>query len=296
MMSKIFVTILLLNIGIFSQQAKLFKNPPTDMTIPLILTEENGIPKTSGLSAVETKWTQSTTANIDGLLQSFSSSTDIGIKKTIKDILVKANIPEAKINSLKIVFKSSGIEERYVDKDAVNFSDDFAVKYPGENMFLINKLYRTKNAVIELTDGGSAEFDPSIKDALSEGLRFGNKTETVQDNKMIIEVQQLVFAYENIPMNISRIADMSLLIPEYFATDVGLNSIGSMTVTEFGPNDYFVKVISPAVQLPIEFKISDVNPKANFRVGGREAYIIKYLEISGNKVSFSISGFAVSFP
>ncbi|MEO8512539.1 MAG: hypothetical protein ABI543_03165 [Ignavibacteria bacterium] len=295
-MSKIFVTILLLNIGIFSQQALLFKIPPADMTMPLILTEENGTPKTSGVYAAETKWTQSTTANIDGLLQSFSSSTDIGIKKMISDILVKANIPEAKINGLKINFKSSGVEERSVDKDAVNFSDDFAGKYPGENMFLINKLYRTKNAVIELTDGSGAEFDPAMKDAISEGLRFGNKTETIQDNKMTIEVQQLVFAYENIPMNISRISDKSLVIPEYFATDVGLNSIGSMTITEFGPNDYFVKIVSPAAQLPIEFKISDVNPKANFRVGGREVYTIKYLEISGNKVSFSISGFAVSYP
>ncbi|MBZ0202871.1 MAG: hypothetical protein K8I03_07635 [Ignavibacteria bacterium] len=295
MINKIFVLILLLNIGLFSQQPVIFKNPPSDMTMPLVMPEENGIPKSSGLVPIETKWIQLTDANIEGLLQLFSSSSEIGINKLIKDIFINANIPESKLNQLKIRFTSTGIEERSIDKDAVVFSDDFAAKYPTENLLLVTKLYRTKNAVIELTDGGGAEFDQSVKDALSQGLRFGNKTETVLDNKMVIEIQHLVFAYESVPIAVTRIVDQNIVVPVYLATDVGINSIGSMTVTEFGENDYFVKVVSPATLQPVEFRISSGNPNAKFRVGGRESYTIKYLEISGNKVTFSISGFEISF-
>jgi hypothetical protein len=293
---RIFITILLLNTGLFSQQASLFKNPPGNLTLPSVLTEENGTPKTTGMVSIESKWVQSTSANAVSLLESFSSSTEIGIKKVINDILISANIPEGKISQLKVSFSSSGIEERGIDKEAAVFGEDFSFKYPGEKMYLITKLYRTKNAVIELTDAGSEVFDPAVKDALSEGLRFGNKTETIQGNKMIIEIIGLMYAYEYFPFNISRIVDQSLVISEYFANEVGINSIGSMTVTEFGPNDYFVKIVSPVVQLPIEFKISDVNPKANFRVGGREGYTLKFIEMGGNKVTFLISGFMISFP
>lgn len=296
MIYKIIITVFILNIHLFSQQSVLFKSPPGNITLPSVITEETGTPKTSGMGIIESKWIQTASANSEALLQSFSSSGDVGIKKMINDILVNASIPADKINKLSIDFSSSGIEERGIDKDSVKFSDDFAVKYPAENMFLITKLYRTKDVVIEITEAGSTAFDPAVKSALSEGLRFGNKTESANDNKMRIEIVSLVFAYENVPMIISRITDQNIVVPEYFATDIGINSIGNMTVTEYGPNDYFVKIVSPAVNAPVEFKISSANPIANFKVGGKESYTIKYIDISGNKVTFSISGFAVSFP
>lgn len=296
MIYRIIITVLILNIHLFSQQSVLFKSPPGNITLPSVITEETGTPKTSGMGIIESKWIQTTSANAEALLQSFSSSDDVGIKKMINDILVNASIPADKINKLSIDFSSSGIEERGIDKDSVKFSDDFAVKYPAENMFLITKLFRTKGVVIEITEAGSTAFDPAVKSALSEGLRFGNKTESANDNKMRIEIVSLVFAYENVPMIISRITDHNIVVPEYFATEIGINSIGNMTVTEYGPNDYFVKIVSPAVNAPVEFKISSANPIANFKVGGKESYTIKYIDISGNKVTFSISGFAVSFP
>ena len=296
MIYKITITILLLNIQLFTQQGVLFKSPPGNITLPSVLIEESGTPKTSGMGMIETKWMQSSSESAEALLQSFSSSNDVGIKKMIKDILVSASIPEDKINKLSINFSSSGIEERGIIKDSVKFSDDFAVKYPAENMFLITKLYRTKGVVIEITEAGSTAFDPAVMSVLSEGLRFGNKTESANENKLRIEIVSLVFAYENVPISISRITDQNIVIPEYFASEVGINSIGNMTVTEFGPNDFFVKIVSPAVNSPVEFRISAANPTASFKVGGKESYTIKYIDISGNKVTFSISGFAVSFP
>jgi hypothetical protein len=296
MIYKILIAIMLLNLSLFSQQALLFKSPPGNITLPSVMLEDNGIPKTNGMGIMESKWISSSSANAEELLQSFSTSSDIGIRKMINDILINASIPEDKISKIKVNFISSGIEERGINKEDVIFSDDFAVKYPQDNMLLLTKLYRTKNVKIELTEEGAAEFDPVIKNAISEGLRFGNKTESTNENKMMIEIASLVFAYENVPMSISRLAEKSLVVPEYFASDVGINSIGSMTVTEYGPNDYFVKVVSPAAQKPVEFKISSANPTANFKVGGRESYAIKYIEISGNKVTFTISGYMVSFP
>ncbi len=297
MIYKISIIILLLNICLYSQQATLFKNPPGNLTLPSVLTDENATPKTTGMGSIESKWVQSTSANAESLLGSFSSSADIGINQMIKDIMVNANIPEGKISQIKINFSSSGVEERSIDKDAVAFGDDFPVKYPGENMFLMNKLYRTKNAVIELTDGSSADFDPGVKDAFSEGLRFGNKTETVQGNKMVIEILYLMYAYEYVPLNISRLVDRSLVLPLYQTTDVGLNSIANISVGEGAQQyDYLVKVGSNVSAKPIEFRISNVNPKSNFRVGGKEGYTLTYIESGGNKVTFSISGFVISFP
>lgn len=296
MIYKILITILLLNLGIFAQQAILFKTPPGNISLPSVIADENSAPKTNGMGILESKWISTNEANAESLLQTYSNSTDIGIRKIINDILLAANIPEEKINKLKITFTSSGIEERGINKDDVVFNDDFAAKYTAESMLLITKLYRSKNAVIEITETGAAEFDPAVKNALSEGLRFGNKTETTVENKMRVEIQNMVYAFENQPINISRITDQSLIVPEYFASDVGINSIGNMTVTEFGPYDYFVKVVSPAVDKPVEFKISAANPTASFKVGGRESYSIKYIEISGNKITFSLSGFMVSFP
>ncbi len=296
MIYKILITILLLNLGIFAQQAILFKTPPGNISLPSVIADENSAPKTNGMGILESKWISTSESNAEALLQTYSNSTDIGIRKIINDILLAANIPDEKINKLKVNFTSTGIEERGINKDDVVFNDDFAAKYPAESMLLITKLYRSKNAVIEITETGAAEFDPAVKNALSEGLRFGNKTETTQENKMRVEIQNMVYAFENQPINITRFTDKSIVIPEYFASDVGINSIGNMTVTEFGPNDYFVKVVSPAVEKPVEFKISAANPTASFKVGGRESYSIKYIEISGNKITFSLSGFMVSFP
>ncbi len=296
MIYKIIIAVLFLNIQLFSQQGVLFKTPPGNITLPSVLAEESGTPKSSGLGIIETKWMQTSSENAEALLQSFSSSNDVGIKKMINNILVGANIPEEKINKLSVNFSSSGIEEREIDKDSVKFSEDFALKYPAENLFLITKLYRTKGVVIEISEAGTKEFDPAVMSALSEGLRFGNKTESSNENKLRIEIVSLVFAFEKVPMTINRVAEQNIIIPEYFASEVGINSIGNMTVTEFGPNDYFVKIVSPAVNAPIEFRISGANPTASFKVGGKESYTIKYIDISGNKVTFSISGFAVSYP
>lgn len=296
MIYKIVIAVLLLNFSLISQQAVLFKNPPGNITLPSVLVDENSTPKTSSMGIMESKWVSSSTANAEALLQSFSASSDIGIKKMINDILTGANIPESKISKLKVSFTSSGIEERGIDKDSVIYNNDFAAKYTQDNMFLLTKLYRTKNVVIEITQEGVTEFDADIKNAISEGLRFGNKTESANENKMRIEIVSLVFAYENVPMTINRVSEQNIVVPEYFASDVGINSIGNMTVTEYGPNDYFVKIVSPAVNAPVEFKISSANPTANFKVGGKESYTIKYIDISGNKVTFAISGFAVSYP
>lgn len=293
---KLIITILLLNAGLFSQQAVLFKTLPGNLTLPALLTEENSLPKTAGVAPVETKWVQSSVANAEALLQTFSSSPDIGIKKMINDVLTGANIPEGKISRLKIKFTSAGIEERSIDKDAVIFSDDFAVKYPAESMFIITKLYRTKNVVIEITEENVSDIDQAVTGALSGGLMFGNKTETIQGNKMVIEIQHMIYAYEYQPMNIIRTADKSMTLPLYMTSDFSLNSITSITLAEGMPYDFFVGVNSSAVPNPVEFRVSNVNPKMNFRVGPREAYTLTYIEKSGNKVTFSISGFTVTFP
>lgn len=296
MIYKITITILLLNIHLFSQQGVLFKSPPGNITLPSVLIEENGTPKTSGMGIIESKWVQSSSASAEALLQTFSSSTDAGLRKMINDVLINADIPEEKIGKLQIKFSSSGIEERGINMDSVKFSDDFAVKYPAESMFLITKLYRTRDAIIEITDAASAEFDPAVKNAISEGLRFGNKTESASENKLIIEIQNLEFAYEYQPLIISRTVDKGIVIPLYYTTNIGLNSIANMSITEGAEYEYYVKVGSDVLSKPVEFRISNVNPKTSFRIGGREAYTLTYIEMSGNKVTFSISGFSVTFP
>ena len=296
MIFRLTAAILLLNFYLFSQQTVLFKAPPGNITLPSVIVDENSNPKSTGLGIIESKWVPSSQPAAETLLESYSSSGDIGIRKIINDILLKANISAENIAKLNIIFKSSGIEERSIDKNDAVFNDDFASKYTGDNLFLVTRLYRSNNAVIEITETGVAEFTPEIKNALSEGLRFGNKTETTQENKMLVEIQYLVFAYEYVPMKIERITDKSLVVPMYYTVDIGLNAISNMTVTEYSQYNLHVKIGSDIISKPVEFKISNTEPKNNFRVGNREAYSITYIEASGNKVTFSISGFSVSFP
>jgi len=296
MIFKLIITFLFLNVYLYSQQAVLFKTPPGNVTLPSVIQDENSAPKTGSMGILESKWAASSNADAETLLQTYSNSSEIGIRKIINDILINANISPDMISKLQINFTSSGIEERIIDKDAVVFNDDFAVKYPAENMFLLTKLYRSKNAVIDITETGATAFNPDIKNALSEGLRFGNKTETTLENKLLVEIQNLVFAFEYVPLKIERVSDKSLVVPMYYTVDIGLNGISTMTVTEYSENNLHVKVGSENITKPAEFKISNTEPKNTFRVGNREAYSITYIESSGNKVTFSISGFSVSFP
>lgn len=296
MFNKILITLLFFNIGIFSQQAEIFKNPPDNLSLPAILTDTNGVPKTGSMATVESKWVPSPNSNAENLLSIFSTSSEIGIRLMIKNVLASANIPEGKISQVTINFSSSGIEERSIDKDAVIFKDDFAVKYPGESMFLITKLYRTKNSIIELTDGSSADFDLAVKDAISEGLRIGNKTETIQGNKMIIEVPHFTYAYEYVPLNIERTVDKTVSVALYNTTNIGLNSFSTLTVTEGAEYDFFIGIGSEALPKPIELKLSNVNTTASFKIGGKEGYTLTYIEKSGNNVTFNISGYKISFP
>ena len=295
MFYKTFITILMLNLYLFSQQTGLFKNPPDNLTLPAILTEADGTPKTGSMGKLESKWVQSNSEGAETLLQSFASGADIGINPLIRGILVNANIPENKINRIKINFSSSGIEELGIDKDAVFFNDDFPAKYLGEKMFLITKLFRTKNAVIELVDGSSEIFDPAVTAAISDGLRFGNKTETNQGNKMIIEILHLVYGYEYIPLSINRVEaySVTMYLGEY--KDIELNSIKNIQTLEGVPYDFFVRFASDLLEEPLLVKVSNVNPTANFRIGSREAYSLTYTEKAGNKVTVSISGFKINF-
>ena len=96
--------------------------------MPAVISDVNGAPKTSSMSIIESKWVSSSSPNADALLQTYSS--DAGVKQIIKNVLTAANIPEGKINSLKISFSTTGNEERTIDKEAVVFKEDFITKYP----------------------------------------------------------------------------------------------------------------------------------------------------------------------
>ena len=296
MILKLCVTILLFNVYLFAQQTVLFKAPPGNITLPSVIADENSTPKSTGLGIIESKWVPSTQPAAETLLETYSASPESGIRKIINDILVKANISGDNISKLNISFKSSGLEEKGIDKNDAVFNEDFAAKHPGDNLYLVTKLYRTNNAVIEITETGASEFNPEIKNAISEGLRFGNKTETALENRMLVEIQYLVFAFEYIPLTIERVSDKSLVVPMYYTVDIGLNGISTMTVTEYSQNNLHVNIGSASITKPVEFKISNTDPKNAFRVGSREAYSITFIESSGNKVTFSISGFSVSFP
>jgi hypothetical protein len=259
-----------------------------------VLTEENGNPKTQGVNPMESKWVHSSSQPAENLLKTFSASTDAGIRKMIHDVLVSANIAESKINQITINFSSSGIEELAIEKDSVFFKDDFASKYTGESLFLITKLFRTKNAKIELVDQGAEYFDSGVMDALSEGLRFGGKTESKLENKLTIEILNLTYGYEYIPITINRTSDYTetMYLGEY--KDITLNSIKTVQTLEGVPYDFFVRFKSNLLDESLLVKVSNVNPTANFRIGNRESYNLKYVEKAGNKVTLSISGFGVS--
>ncbi|MCC6866765.1 MAG: hypothetical protein IT280_11475 [Ignavibacteria bacterium] len=292
---NLIILILLLNLYVYSQQSALFSTPPGNITLPSIITDNNSAPKSTGIVAVDSKWIASSQPAAISLLEEYSNSPDKGIRKIINDILLKANVSEELKNKLTIKFKSSGIEERGIDINNVSLKDDFAEKYSGDNLLMITKLFSTNNAVIEITESGAQQFNTELKNALSDGLRFGNKTETAVENKMIVEIQNLVFAYEYHNINIERLTDKELIVPLYYNVEIGINSISTMTVTEGLDNDLYVNVGSSILPKPVEFRISPVNPAVKFRVGGKEGYTIKYINVSGNKATFSLSGFNVKF-
>lgn len=295
MFYRVFALILIISTSLISQQSGIFKNPPPALMIPSVLTELDGIPKTTGLSTLEAKWVASSSGTGETLLQSFSVGPDAGIIQTIKNVLTNANIPETKINQIKINFTSSGIEEISINKDSVFFSDEFVTIYQSDNLFLITKLFRTKNARIELVDGAATDFDPAVMDAISSGLRFGNKTESKQENKMIIEIQNLIYGHEYIPIIINRFEDRSETTILGVYHDLNLNSIKTVQTLEGVPYDFFVRFKSDLLDESLLVKVSNVNTTAKFRIGKRESYILKYVEKAGNKVTLTISGFSINF-
>lgn len=295
MLCKTLILILVINVSIFSQETGLFKNPPANMTLPAILTEEDGTPKTNGIGNLESKWVQSSSATAESLLQSFTSGTDFGIKHIIKSILVNANIPESRINQLKISFSSIGVDEVSIDKDAVVFKDDFPAKYQEDKMFLITKLYRAKNVKIELTDGNSETFDPAVSAVISDGVRFGNKTESNLGNKMTIELPLLIYGFERSPFIVNRVADHRVTLILGVLTDAGLNSITTLKALEGAPNDFFMKVGSNLLPQPVEFNVSSEKRTTSFRLGNGEMYSLTFFEKTGNKLTVSISGFKINF-
>ena len=296
MILKLVLGILLFNLYLYSQQTVLFKAPPGNISLPSVIIDENSNPSSTGLGIIESKWVSSSQPLAETLLDTYSNSPDIGIRKIISNVLINANLPSEVTARLNINFKCTGIQERGIEKDNAVFNEDFAAKYPQENLFLVTKLYRTNNAVIEITESGASEFNKDVKSALSEGLMFGNKTETTLENKMLIEIQNLVYAFEYQAMNIEHISEREIFIPMYYDVDIGINSITSMTVTEGGKNEYYCSVRTKFSEKPIGFKINDTDPKFSFRAGGKESYTLKFVEAGGNKIKFSLSGFSVSFP
>ncbi|MCI0449931.1 MAG: hypothetical protein L0Y79_09125 [Chlorobi bacterium] len=263
--------------------------------MPAIITGDDESPKTGSMGKVESKWMRSSSAEAENLMKSFGSDVNPGIKSIVKNILLNSNIPEDKIGKLKINFSSNGVEELGFDKDAVFFNDDFPVKYIGENMYFITKLFRAKNVVIDIVDEGSENFDPSVLDAISGGLRYGNKTETSQGNKMVIEILHMIYGYEYVPLKIERVSDYSMIMYLGEHKEVGMNSIKSVQTLEGVPFDFFVRFTSPLLEESLLVKVSNVNPSANFRLGNREGYTLTYIEKAGNKVTLSLSGFMISF-
>lgn len=295
MLKWIHILLIFLVVNVFSQESGLFRNPPPNLTLPAILTDGDETPKSTSLGSIEAKWVSTSSETASNLLHSFTSGTDAGIIQIIKTILTNASIPEGKINQLKINFKSNSTEELSVDKDAVLFKDDFMVKYNADRMYMITKLYRTKNVKIDITESNSTELDPAVSAALSDGIRFGNKTESTQGNTIIIELPTLVYGFEKSPFTISRVEDKRTSIILGVLTDVSINSINTLKALEGAKNDIFMKVGSSFLPQIIEFNVSLENPTNTFRVNSREFYSLRFVELFGNKLTVSITGFMITF-
>lgn len=295
MFNKIHILALLMCVNTFSQEAGIFNNPPPNLNLPAILTEENGIPKTTGFGSIETKWIHTSSEAAATLLQSFGSGADNGIKQIIRNILLNANIPENRINQLKINFTSGAIEELSIDKKAIVFKDDFAAKYKEDKMFLITKLYRTKNVKLEIIQENTASLDSAVSAALSDGIRFGNKSESTQSNIMIIELPFLTYGFEKSPFSVIRVEDKRVSIILGVLTDVNINSVTTLKALEGAKNDIFMKVGSPLLPQIIEFNVSTGSPVNSFRINGSEFYSLRFVELFGNKLTVSLTGFMISF-
>jgi hypothetical protein len=295
MLKKVHLLLILLSAGVFSQETGLFKNPPPGLNVPAILSADESTARTASLGTLEAKWVQSFSETAEKLYNSFSSGNESAINQIIKSILVNANIPETKINKLKIKFTGGAVEELGIDKYDVLFKDDFADKYKEEKLMMLTKIYRTSNVKIEVTEEGAAELDPAVYNALSEGIRFGNKTESTVQNTMITELPHLIFGYERSNITINRIADQKESIVIGVQTDVNINSINSLKSLEGRPGDFFMKIGSKELPQLLEFNITTENRSHSFRINNREIYTISFTEKSGNQLTVSLTGFMVSF-
>jgi hypothetical protein len=264
------------------------------MTLPVIVSAD-GSYKTTGLGTGEAKWVTATTPAAETLLQEFSSGSDPGIKQVIRNVLLAAEIPEEKINRIKITFTSSGTEELSLDKNNIFFREDFPGVYSDDRLEMITKLFRTRNVKMELTDEGSADFDKAVSSAISNGLRYGNKTESSIGNKMTIEAPALIYGFERSPITINRVNDSRTTVILGVPTDIGLNSIATLRVIEGNQNDFFIRIGSSVGSEPIEFNVNSEKRAATFRLSNGEAYSLTFFDKTGNKVTFSITGFKVNF-
>lgn len=295
MFSKIHLLIMLLSVSVLSQEAGLFKNPPPGLILPAIITEEESTPRSTGLGSVESRWVISSSENAEKLYNTFTGGTDEGIKQIIKNILVNANIPEGKINKLRIKFTSGITEELGIDRDAVVFKDDFANKYNEDRLIMFTKLFRVNDAKIEVIDEGSAELDPAVSAALSEGIRFGNKSESIVQNTMITELPHLIFGYERSRININRIRDQKVTVIIGVQTDISVNSLNSLNALEGRPGDFFMKVGSKDLPQILEFNVTTENRSHSFRVSNHESYTLSFFEKNDNQLTVTLTGFKVSF-
>ncbi len=85
MIYKVLILILLINTGFFAQNTVLFKTPPGNLTLPSVIQEENGVPKSSGIGIIESKWVHSSSQNAEELHGTFTISPVLGFRKVKKD-------------------------------------------------------------------------------------------------------------------------------------------------------------------------------------------------------------------
>ena len=137
--------------------------------------------------------------------------------------------------------------------------------------------------------------DAAVSAALSEGIRFGNKTESTQGSTMIIELPLLIYGFEKTPFIINRVEDKRTSIILGVQTDFSVNTIISLKALEGAKNDIFMKVGSSVLQQIVEFNVSIESPTNTFRISGREFYSLRFVELFGNKFTLSLTGFMISF-